>query len=118
MFRIICFDYKICSVDYFMDELQEWEMNTMIKNIPYLDRNEKEMDRYKLFVTVQANSKKKIKLNELVELPWDKEFKNTGTKLSEDEAREYKEKASEFEERIKAIGQFEAVDLAQMMKKK
>lgn len=101
-----------------MDELQEWEMNTMIKNIPYLNRNEKEMDRYKLYVTVQANSKKRIDIEKLIELPWDKEFKNQGTKMTDKEIKYYHEKAAEMEKKFANITNFQDVNLESMMTKK
>ena len=105
------FDYRICSIDYFMDEMQEYEINTIIQNIPYLDRNEKELDRYKLYVSVQANSKKKIKLEEIMSLPWDKEGKNTGTTISEEEQQQLRARAAELSNMISHVNRFEAADM-------
>lgn len=96
--------------------MQQNEVNTIVQNIPYLDRNEKEIDRYKLYVSVQANSKKKIKLEEILPLVWDKEGKNTGTIMTEEEAKKAKEKAKEIEERMKHMTFGEAINMEDMYK--
>lgn len=87
-------------MEYFLDELQQWELNIIVNNIKYLDRNEKEIDRYKLFVSIQSNSKKKLKIEDIISLPWDKE-------QDEKWSEEYKEKLDkqrkEAEERMQQI---------------
>lgn len=95
--------------------MQQHEVNTIIQNIPYLDRNEKEIDRYKLYVSVQANSKKKVKLEELLPLVWDKENKNTGTKITEEEATERRNRAKELEMKIQNMT-FTNIDMNEMYK--
>ena len=100
MFRVVCFEYRICSIEYFMDELQQWELNTIIKNIKYLDRNEREIDRYKLYVSIQSNSKKKLKPEEILPLAWDKE---TNGEWSEDYKEQIAKKRKETEERMSQI---------------
>lgn len=84
-----------------MDELQQWELNSIIENIKYLDKNDREIDRYKLYVSIQSNSKKKLKPEDILSLPWDNEGKN------EEWSDEYKEKLNqerkEAEQRISQI---------------
>lgn len=96
--------------------MQQNEVNTIVQNIPYLDRNEKEIDRYKLYVSVQANSKKKIKLEEVLPLVWDKEGKNTGTMMTDEEKKEALKKAKEIEERMKHMTFEEAINMEDMYK--
>lgn len=91
--------------------MQEYELNSIIQNIPYLNRNEKELDRYKLYVSVQSNSKKKVKIEEILSLPWDSENKNTGTKISQEEQTQMKERAKELEHRISQVSKFEIADM-------
>lgn len=83
-----------------MDELQQWELNTMIENIKYLDRNEREIDRYKLYVSIQSNSKKKITPKEILSLPWDEE---QGAEWSEEYKADIASKRKEMEERMSQI---------------
>lgn len=102
-----------------MDTMQEYEVNTVIQNIPYLNRNEKELDRYKLFVSVQSNSKKKINIEDILKLPWDEEGKNTGTAISEEEAKKLRDKARELERKMNNGGMkmgTENFDMTQLIK--
>lgn len=98
-----------------MDNMQGYELNTIIQNIPYLDRNQKELDRYKLYVSVQSNSKKKVKIEEILSLPWDKENKNTGTKISQEEQRQMRERAKQLEHKISQVTRFEVADMQKHM---
>lgn len=113
MFRVLCFEYRIVTVDYFMNEMELYEVNSIIKNIKYVDRNQREIDRYKLLVEIQANSKNKVKVEDVMPLPWDSENKNTGTKIDEDQAKEMRERMKQLEKQIQnttivAIGNEEA----------
>lgn len=95
--------------------MQQNEVNSIVQNIPYLDRTEKEINRYKLYVSVQSNSKKKVKLEEILPLVWDKEGKNTVTKITDEEADMRKQRAKELEMKIQNM-KFENVDMNEMYK--
>lgn len=71
--QVIVFEYRVTTLGYFLDEMQQYEVNSIISNIKYLDRTQKETDRFKLYVDIQSNSKKKIKVEDVMNLPWDKE---------------------------------------------
>lgn len=90
----------MCTIEYFLDTLQQWELNTIVENIKYLDRNEKEIDRYKLYVSIQSNSKKKIKPEEIMKLPWDND---ETTEWSEEYKQQLSQKRKETEERMSQI---------------
>lgn len=95
--------------------MQQNEVNSIVQNIPYLDRTEKEINRYKLYVSVQANSKKKVKMEDILPLVWDKENKNTGTNISEEQAQHYRDRAKELEKRIQNMT-FTTIDMNDMYK--
>lgn len=101
LFRIICFEFRICSPEYFLDEMQKYEVNTIIANIPYLDKVQKETDRYKLYVTVQSNSKKRLKVQEIMSLPWDNETQDV--QWTDEYKEEMKKERKETEQRIAQI---------------
>lgn len=48
-----------------------YEARDIAKNVLYVDRNDRELMRYQLYVAIQSNSKKKYKPQEILELPWD-----------------------------------------------
>lgn len=73
MFRVICFDYRICSVEYFMDEMQPYEMSSIAEYVKYVDKYERENARVGIFALVQPNSKHKIDIKKEMPLPWDED---------------------------------------------
>lgn len=76
-----------------MDELEEWQIVDIIDNLKYVDRIERENSRAILYTLIQANSKKKIKLNDVVDLPWDHKM----GKYDEKEDKELFIQANEME---------------------
>ena len=100
MYRVLCFEYRVCTTDYFLNELQQWELNTIVENIQYLDKNEREIDRYKLYVSIQSNSKKKLKPEDILKLPWDS---NSDNEWSEEYKEELTKRRKETEERMSQI---------------
>lgn len=73
IFRVVCFEYNIMSVEYFMDECTEWELNNIIANIPYTDRNMWETSRLNAFITAKAHFKGIKKFKDILIFPWEKE---------------------------------------------
>ena len=83
-----------------MDKLEQWELNTIVENIQYLDKNQREIDRYKLYVSIQSNSKKKLKPEEILHLPWDNE---SNEEWSEEYKQTLAKRRKETEERMAQI---------------
>lgn len=82
------------SVEYFMDEMTMYEARDISKNVLYVDRNARELDRYKLYVAIQSNSKKKYKPQEILELPWDNRWLDkTEFEYSEEDDKRTQEQA-------------------------
>lgn len=74
MFRLIVFEYRITTLDYFMNTMTMYELYNCVENINFIDRNERELLRYSICATYNSNPflKKRIKLEDVMELPWDK----------------------------------------------
>ena len=51
--------------------MQEYEVNTIIENLPYLDRSSWEQHRFQVYTSVQMNSKKKINPTDIMKFAWD-----------------------------------------------
>lgn len=76
-----------------------------------MDRSNKELNRYKLFVSIQSNSKKRIKLDEIMKLPWDNET-DIKTELPNDaEFEKIRQRAKMLESKIEQCSGFERVDM-------
>lgn len=54
-----------------MDEMQTWEINDMIENIPYTDRALWETARVNAYVVAQVNSKKKLTQQDIIKFKWE-----------------------------------------------
>ena len=103
MYKLLCFEFKMVSVEYFMNQLDDWEVNILIDNIPYADRNQWEMCRQQIYITAQVNSKKKLKAKDIMEFAWEKpvNVKAHETPTNE-EITKARNMALSFEEKIKS----------------
>lgn len=90
-----------------------YEAKDIARDVLYVDKNEREMDRYKLFVAIQSNSKKKLDVTDICKLPWDDRWLNkTEFEYNEEEDKEYGEKANQIADMLNAgMLNFEATNM-------
>lgn len=82
-----------------MDKMTLYEARDISKNILYVDRNQREIERYQLYVAIQSHSKNKLSLKEVLELPWDNNFLvQKEFTYSEEEEKRTTEQAKSFED--------------------
>ena len=119
LFRTLCFEYKIVSVEYFLDRLELYEAKDIAKNLIYCDKDYKEFTRYQLYVAIQSNSKKKIDLKEVAKLPWDNKWlDHTEFKYDEKEQKKLNEAANNIADMLNNNKlQFEEANLMKNDKK-
>lgn len=115
LFQVICFEFRVVPVQYFLDDMQEWEVNDIVSCIKWLDRTERELSRYQLYVSVQSNSKKKLTPKDILSLPWDDEGVNKGTQISDEEAERIKARAKQLENAIEHMT-FTQIDNTALLK--
>ena len=78
---MLVFEYKVVDYQYFMDELQEYEINNIVENLKFADKNKWESARLIAYVIAKANFKNIKKAQDFLPLPWDEtETKPTGKK--------------------------------------
>ena len=77
LFRLLCFQYKVISVEYFMDTLQEYEVQSIIENLEYTEYGDWNRTRFLAYCNIQKSSTKKIKPQDLISFPWENEDDNT-----------------------------------------
>jgi len=58
-----------------MDTCTVWEINDIIDNLPYLDRNLWESSRLNTYVLAQVNTKKHLTQQEILKFKWEEEHK-------------------------------------------
>ena len=98
MFRLLCFEYRIVSVEYFLDELREWEAKELLYNLDFVDVNERQLLRGILYVLVQQNNKKKLDISSTWPLPWDKMKKEETA--TEKELENLRDEAKDMEDML------------------
>lgn len=68
---MLVFEYKVVDYHYFMDEMQEYEINNIVENLKYADKNKWESARLIAYVIAKANFKNIKKAQDFLPLPWD-----------------------------------------------
>lgn len=81
-----------------------YEATDIVKNLEYVDKNDRELIRYQLYVAIQSNSKKKIDVTDVLSLPWDRKQIAKKLKYDADEDKKLEEQAKIYEQMI-ASGQ-------------
>ena len=92
LFNLLCFQFKVVSIPYFMDECTQWELNDIVENLPYMDRNMWEAARLNAYIVAQVNSKKTLKMQDICKFKWD-EDESKNIEISNSDIERLKEKA-------------------------
>lgn len=104
LFRLLCFEFKVTSIEYFMDSLQEPEVQSIIENLEYYERPEWERTRFLAYCNIQKSSSKRISPQDLISFPWEKEDDNTD-QISTNSEPLSKEDIQRLKEQSKIISQ-------------
>lgn len=97
LFNVLVFQFRVVSVEYFMDEMTEWEINDIIDNLPYLDRNMWEACRLSAWITIQANSRDEVAMQDVLKFKWDDASVSTKEiEISNEDIERLREKAKQI----------------------
>ena len=77
---MLVFEYKVVDYQYFMDEMQEYEINNIVENLKFADKNKWESARLIAYVIAKANFKNIKKAQDFLPLPWDEQSNTTNKK--------------------------------------
>lgn len=80
--------------------MQVYEVNTILENIPYLDRISWEQHRFQIYSNVQMNSKKKLSPTDIMQFAWDKEDEEDSTEITTEDIERLKNKSKEISKTI------------------
>lgn len=75
--------------------MQSYELNDIINNIPYIDKNEWERFRYTIYSNIQMNCKKKLKPTDIIKYNWDIVEKENNN-ISNEDIKRLQEKANKI----------------------
>ncbi|MDR2138269.1 MAG: hypothetical protein LBP50_01775 [Tannerella sp.] len=82
--------------DYFLDRMQWYEVDACLEGLRLSERAGWEQTRYICYVTAQVQSRRKLKLSDVIEFEWDRgDSRDRGeTAISSEEVARLKEKAA------------------------
>lgn len=86
-----------------MDEMEEYELNDIYNAMEYANLSDWQQTRYIVYAIAQTNSRKKLKIEDILSLPLDKGYtKNQhNQEISNEEIGQLKEMAKEVSKFIK-----------------
>lgn len=94
--KLLCLEYKACSIEYFLDRMQFYEVEGIMENLNVCVKNDWEMTREVMWSSISPYSKKRIKPSDLMTFPWERKGQQ---KLPQVEVTQ------ELVEKMKAIGE-------------
>ena len=87
------------SPSYVLDEMQMYEVNGLMKYEYYAKKDEWEETRLLSYIIAQVNSKKKLKIDDIMSFHWENEQDKTAT--SKEEFERLRNKAKEYIKKCK-----------------
>lgn len=85
-----------------MDDCHIWEINDIVDNIPYIDRNSWEQTRLLAYIGAQTHSTKKLDITDIIQFKWD-EKQQKNIEISTEDVNRLKEKAKNMEKMLKNV---------------
>ncbi|MDR1582065.1 MAG: hypothetical protein LBS55_02210 [Prevotellaceae bacterium] len=82
--------------DYVMDRMPFYEINIAIDGLYLKNRQSWEQTRMICYVIAQTNSKKRIKLTDIMKFWWEDKKNDENTHVSDDEAKRLNDKLNEY----------------------
>lgn len=81
---------------YVLDEMDWYEVNALLKYRYYSFKEQWEQTRLVTYMTAQVNSKRHLKLTDIITFPWEKEEDEENTRVTDDDVKRLKAMAQEY----------------------
>ena len=101
LFHLLCFQYKVVSVEYFLDRLEEWELVPILSGLQYTDRNSWEQTRLRIYTLSSMFSKQQRALQDIMTFPWEGITEEHTTEMSDDDRIRLKARAEAIAKTMK-----------------
>lgn len=91
--------YRIVGVDYFLNEMQPFEVEAILESADYIDSLEWDRTRLMMYSTLAPNSSKKLEISDILTFPWDKEktgSESTDHSISNEDIERLRNKAKQY----------------------
>lgn len=103
LFNLLCFQYKVVTVEYFLDSATMWEIENILECIPYCDRNLWETQRLGTYINAKAHFKGIKSIQDICQFKWEKqdqqEEEEKEIEISDDEIKRLKELSRQWQEK-------------------
>lgn len=76
MFKLVCVQSNIVSVEYFMDKMKPYELQLICESLHLRTKENWEQSRLVAYLIAQTNSKKRLKPTDILKFPWEKTEKD------------------------------------------
>ena len=97
---MLVFEFRVVDYLYFLDRMQPYEITNIIEAIPYVDRNQWEQTRLKIFSTASMFSKSNLTVTDIMRFKWDEEKDEPKTEIQQTDIDRLKQQAKLFEKNL------------------
>ena len=77
MFKLVCVQSNIVSVEYFLDKMKPYELQIICESLHLRTKDSWEQSRLIAYLIAQTNSKKKLKPTDVIKFPWENDKQET-----------------------------------------
>lgn len=73
LLQMVVIQFGVCSMEYFLDKMKPYELSIICESLHLRVKDSWEQTRMISYLIAQTNSKKKLKPNDIISFPWEKE---------------------------------------------
>lgn len=84
------------SPKYVLDEIETYELNAALKYSYYAVKDGWEQARLVAYIVAQSNSTKRLKMQDIMEFYWEKEYNVEDTKITKEDIERLKKQAQQY----------------------
>lgn len=101
---MIVFEYKACTLQYFLDDMQPYELNIILSMLEYTTKQDWEQTRFQSYITAQSQSTKKLSIDDILHFTWEDKKNDDKCYVSKDDIKRLTEKANKItQEKINKV---------------
>lgn len=95
---MVVFEYKAASLEYFLDNMQYYELDIILSMLEYTTKQDWERTRFISYITAQTQSTKKLNPQDVLKFSWDEATnkENKNTYISTEDVERLKRKAEKI----------------------
>lgn len=95
MYAILVLKHGL-NPEYVLDKMSMCEINALMKYAHYTHQDEWEQARLNAYMTAQVNSKKRLKVEDIIKFPWEDEKEKHNTEITREDIERLKIKAKNY----------------------